>query len=53
MVSVLSSSIVFAAVTTKTLAYVLSELTGKTVRKVTKDKTTGKTHGAMASGIKS
>ncbi|MCB2313230.1 hypothetical protein LGL55_18520 [Clostridium tagluense] len=48
VVSVLSSSMVFAAVTTKTPADILAGLTGKTVDQVTKDKAAGKTYGAMA-----
>ncbi|MBZ9626378.1 hypothetical protein G9F71_026605 [Clostridium sp. FP2] len=47
VVSVLSSSMVFAAVTTKTPADILAGLTGKTVEQVTKDKAAGKTYGAM------
>ena len=48
VVSVLSSSMVFAAVTTKTPADILAGLTGKTMQQVTKDKAAGKTYGAMA-----
>ena len=49
VVSVLSSSIVFAAVTTKSPADITSGLTGKTIEEVTTERASGKTYGTIAS----
>ncbi|MCB2288945.1 hypothetical protein LGK97_04090 [Clostridium sp. CS001] len=48
VVSVLSSSVVFAVVSAKTPAEITSGITGKTVGEVTKQKATGKTYGTIA-----
>jgi hypothetical protein len=48
VVSTLSSSIVFAAVTTKTPAEITSGLTGKTAAQVVQEKAAGKTYGTIA-----
>lgn len=48
VVSVLSTSVVFAAVATKTPADITSGLTGKTVEEVAKERTAGKTYGTIA-----
>ena len=48
VVSTLSSSIVFAAVTAKTPAEITSGLTGKTAAQVVQEKAAGKTYGTIA-----
>jgi hypothetical protein len=48
VVSVLSSSVVFAVVSAKTPAEITSSITGKTVEEVTKERATGKTYGTIA-----
>lgn len=48
VVSVLSSSVVFAVVSAKTTAEITSSITGKTVEEVTKERATGKTYGTIA-----
>lgn len=48
VITALSSSIVFAAVTSKTPAEITSGLTGKTVEQVTEEKASGKTYGTIA-----
>lgn len=49
IVSVLSTSVVFGVVATKTPADVTAGLTGKTVEEVAKERTSGKTYGTIAS----
>ena len=48
VVSVLSTSVVFGVVATKTPADITSGLTGKTVEEVTKERASGKTYGTIA-----
>lgn len=47
-VSILSTSVVFGVVATKTPADIVAGLTGKTVEDVTKERTAGKTYGTIA-----
>jgi hypothetical protein len=49
VVGVLSTGVVFAAVATKTPADIAAGLTGKTIEEVTKERTSGKTYGTIAS----
>jgi len=48
VVSVLSTSVVFGVVATKSPADITAGLTGKTVEAVTKERTAGKTYGTIA-----
>lgn len=48
-VSVLSTSVVFGVVATKTPADITAGLTGKTVEEVTTERASGKTYGTIAS----
>jgi hypothetical protein len=49
VISVLSTSIVFGVVATKSPADITAGLTGKTVEQVTQERTSGKTYGTIAS----
>jgi len=49
VVGVLSTGVVFAAVATKTPADIAAGLTGKTIEEVTKERSSGKTYGTIAS----
>lgn len=49
VVSVLSTSVVFGVVTTKTPADIAAGLTGKTVEQVAVERASGKTYGTIAS----
>ncbi|MBU3190832.1 hypothetical protein K9O30_16370 [Clostridium bowmanii] len=49
VVSVLSTSVVFGVVATKSPADITAGLTGKTVEEVAKERTSGKTYGTIAS----
>ena len=49
VLSVLSTSVVFGVVATKTPADITAGLTGKTVEEVTKERASGKTYGTIAS----
>jgi hypothetical protein len=48
MVSLLSTSVVFGVVATKTPADITSGLTGKTIEEVTKERASGKSYGTIA-----
>lgn len=48
VVSVLSTSVVFGVVASKTPADIVAGLTGKSVEEVTKERTSGKTYGTIA-----
>jgi len=49
VLTVLSTSVVFGVVATKTPADITAGLTGKTVEAVTKERASGKTYGTIAS----
>jgi len=49
VVSVLSTSVVFGVVATKSQADITADVTGKTVSEVSKERASGKTYGAIAS----
>ena len=49
VISVLSTSVVFGVVATKSQADITAGLTGKTVEEVTIERTSGKTYGTIAS----
>jgi len=48
VVSILSTTVVFGVVATKTPADIVAGLTGKTIEDVTKERTAGKTYGTIA-----
>ncbi|MBZ9686465.1 hypothetical protein G9F72_009000 [Clostridium estertheticum] len=49
VISVLSTSVVFGVVATKSPADITAGLTGKTIEEVAKERTSGKTYGTIAS----